>query len=91
MIDSGATGLRIQGGRPGDVLPNGAPAKLVIGDDRASVSTDVVIGRRDQATAMSLAAAREPGRTSLSFGIAPYLRWSVLYDARARTIGVADR
>lgn len=91
MIDTGASGIRVQGGKPSDVLPKGTEAVLVIGDGKASAALPVTIGRRDQAAGMRLMPPRANGKLSLSFGIAPYLRWSILYDARARTIGVADR
>jgi hypothetical protein len=89
-IDSGAVGINVQGGKDGDILPQGTPAAIVLGDRDGTVSLPVTIGRRDQASAMRLKPARADGKLTLSFGIAPYLRWSILYDARAHTIGVAD-
>jgi hypothetical protein len=91
MLDSGANGLRVQGGKPANILPQGTPAALVIGDGGDTVAMPVTIGMRDQAAGMRLYPSREGGGLTLSFGIAPYFRWSVLYDARAHRIGVGDR
>ena len=91
MVDSGASGIRVQGGKPADLLPQGTEAALTIGDGTAEASMPVIIGRRDQASAMRLYPARVDGKLSLSFGIAPYLRSEILYDARAHTLGVVDR
>jgi hypothetical protein len=91
MVDTGAPGIQLFGGTSGDQLPDGTPATLVIGDGEASASMPVTIGRRDQAAGMRIRPPRPDARQSLSFGLAPYLRWSILYDARARTLGVADR
>ena len=91
MIDTGAVGLRVQGGTADQILPNGTAAEIIVGDDRATASMPVTIGRRDQATAMRLYPARRPGEVSLSFGIAPYFHWSILYDAEQRRFGLADR
>ena len=91
MIDTGAVGLRVQGGTEAQILARGTPATIVVGDDRATASMPVVIGRRDQAAGMRLYPARRPGELSLSLGIAPYFHWSVLYDAEHRRFGLADR
>lgn len=91
MVDTGASGLRVQGGTPKQVFKEGTGAVLVLGDGKASVSMPVTIGRRDQASGMRLYPARQGGQLSLSFGIAPYLHWSILYDADTRRIGVAER
>lgn len=91
MIDTGAVGLRVQGGDQRQILPAGTAATIVVGDDRATASMPVTIGRRDQASAMRLYPARQPGQISLSLGIAPYFHWSILYDADKRRFGVADR
>ncbi len=91
MVDTGASGLRVQGGTAKQLLPQGTPALLVLGDGKATASMPVTIGRRDQASGMRLYPARQPGELSLSFGIAPYLHWSIFYDAGARRIGVAER
>jgi hypothetical protein len=91
MIDSGAPGITVFGDIPADLPVQGDSAMLVIGDRKQSSQMPVTIGRRDQATALRVAPARPDAKTSLSFGIAPYLRWSILYDAKTRTLGVADR
>ena len=90
VVDTGAAGIRVLGGKEADILPQGTPAAIVFGDGDGVATLPVTIGRRDQAAAMRLQPARADGKLSLSFGIAPYLRWSILYDARAHTIGVAD-
>ena len=91
VIDTGAPGIQVFGGKPGDVLANGTAATLTIGDETSVAAMPVTIGRRDQATAMRSSPARRSGEVELSLGLAPYLRWSILYDARARTIAVAER
>jgi len=91
ILDTGANGLRVQGGKPADILAQGTPAILAIGDNHAMAMMPVVIGRRDQASGMRLYPPRETGGLSLSFGIAPYFHWSVLYSAPDHRIGVAER
>lgn len=91
MIDTGANGLRVQGGTEAQILPRGTPGTIVVGDERATASMPVVIGRRDQAAGMRLYPSRRPGELSLSLGIAPYFHWSVLYDADKHRFGLADR
>lgn len=91
MIDSGASGLRVQGGKADAIWPSGTRAAIVVGDSAVSASFPVVIGRRDQASGMFAAPPRANGGLSLSLGLAPYLHWSVLYDADTRRIGLADR
>jgi len=91
ILDSGANGLRVQGGKPDDVLPQGTPALLTIGDRAGTVSMPVVIGSRDQAAGMRLYPPRDAGGLTFNFGIAPYFRWSVLYNARDHRIGIAER
>lgn len=92
MVDTGASGLRIQGGRPGDIWPNGVPAAIVLGDGSGVASFPVVIGRRDQASGMFATPARagSSGMT-LNLGLAPFFHWSVLFDADAHEIGVSER
>ncbi len=91
VIDTGAVGLRVQGGKAEQILSNGAAAQIVVGDDRATAAMPVTIGRRDQASGMRLYPARRPGELTLSLGIAPYFHWSVLYDAEHRRLGLANR
>lgn len=91
MVDTGAPGITLFGGSETDVLPQGTEAVLALVDRSGTVEMPVTIGRRDQAAAMRRRAPRPDAKMSLSFGIAPYLRWSILYDAGARTLGVADR
>ena len=90
MFDSGANGLRVQGGRESDLLPQGTAAVVAVGAPNPS-SFPVTIGRRDEGSGMRLYPARFAGNVTLNIGIAPFFRWSVLYDADRREIGVADR
>ena len=84
----------IVGGQLGEAAPtidDRATAIRPVTVAQATVA-QVTVGRRDQAAGTRLyPAARVDGRLSPSFGIAPYLRWSTLSDARAHTLGVADR
>lgn len=92
MIDTGASGLRVQGGRPEEMWPRGTPAVIALGSGNDTVSFPVTIGRRDQASGMFAFPRRAGGdRTTLNLGLAPFFRWSVLFDADARRIGVAER
>lgn len=91
MLDSGANGLRVQGGNPEDVLPQGTAAAITIGDQSGTAAMPVVIGRRELASGMRLVPPRPLGPPSLSLGVAPYLYWSVLYDADHRRLGLAPR
>lgn len=90
MVDTGATGLQVFGGTETDLLPPDTQAKLQLGEDASQVEMPVTIGSREQAAMMRIRPARPDANLSLSFGIAPYLRWSILYDYDARTLGVAD-
>jgi hypothetical protein len=91
LLDTGANGLRVQGGKPADILPQGTPAILAIGDRDSTAEMHVVIGRRDQASGMRLYPPSETGGLTLSLGIAPYFHWSVLYSAADHRLGVAER
>lgn len=92
MVDTGASGLRVQGGKADEMWPRGTPAAIALGDAGGTVSFPVTIGRRDQASGM-FAYPRRAGSdtTTLNLGLAPFLHWSVLFDADARRIGVVDR
>lgn len=91
IFDSGAPGIHVVGGDlpTPQQWPRGTDVTLALGDQRSSVGINVTLGRRDQAAGFFI----EPGppRQHLAFGIAPYLAWSVLYDASRREIGVAPR
>jgi len=91
QFDSGAPGIHIIGGDPPKLQdwPRGSDVLLVLGDQRSTAAIKVTLGRRDQAANLSI----EPGppKQRLAFGIAPYMAWSVLYDAQRHEIGVAPR
>lgn len=91
MVDTGAPGIQIFGGRPENVLPQGTEAALTIGDGSEMATMRITIGRRDQGAMMRVRPARPGNALELSFGLAPYLRWLILYDFKERTIGVAER
>lgn len=92
MVDTGANGLRVQGGKSDEMWPRGTPATIVLGDAGGDASFAVTIARRDQATGM-FAYPRRAGsdRTTLNLGLAPFFHWSILFDPQARKIGVAER
>lgn len=92
MVDSGASGLRVQGASPTEMWTNGTPAAIALGDGKGVADFPVVIGRRDQASGM-FAEPHRVGSTqvTLNLGLAPFFHWSVLFDAETRRIGVADR
>lgn len=89
FFDSGAAGLRVIRAAPFRPWPNGTPATITVGSGGAAQAMTVTIGRRDQAAALIYAPGG--GDTRLSLGFAPYYRWSVLYDADKREIGVKPR
>ncbi|MBA15049.1 MAG: hypothetical protein CMN73_01665 [Sphingomonas sp.] len=91
MIDSGAPGITLFGADAEDLPAQGTEATLSLGEGDDSPSMTVTIGRRDQGGAARIRPARPDAPTSFSFGIAPYLHWSILYDSQARTLGVSDR
>lgn len=92
MIDSGASGLRVQGASAADLWTNGTPAAIALGDGNSVADFPIVIGRRDQASGM-FAEPYRPGsnQITINLGLAPFFHWSVLFDAATRRIGVADR
>lgn len=89
VLDTGAAGLRVIRAQPFQPWPNGTPASITVGEGSSAQSFDVTIGRRDQASAL-LYTLGGP-ETRLSFGFAPYFRWSVLYDAEHHEIGLKAR
>jgi hypothetical protein len=92
MIDTGASGLRIQGAQADALWPNGTPAVISLGEDRDAAAFPVTIGLREQASGMFAAPYRGGSRTiTLNLGLAPFFHWRVLFDAQARTLGVAER
>jgi hypothetical protein len=92
MVDTGATGLRVLGGKADEMWPRGTAAAIVLGDAGGTASFPVTIGRRDQASGM-FAYPRRAGSdvTTLNLGLAPFFHWSVLFDAAGRKIGVVER
>ena len=89
FFDSGAAGLRVIRSAPVRLWPDGTAATIRVGTSATEQSMAVTIGRRDQASGMLHA----PGGadTRLSLGLAPYFRWSVLYDQDMHQIGVKPR
>ncbi|WP_174298476.1 hypothetical protein [Sphingomonas bacterium] len=93
-IDSGAPGLRVVQAATHRPVPDGSPATIAMGDGgggTAAVSMDVVTGRRDQASRLIFERRADAASPRLFLGIAPYYRFSILYDADARTIGFRPR
>lgn len=91
FFDTGAPGLRVIAARPTAPWPKGTAATLSVGSGAAVQSAAIEIGRRDQATAMLAVPRPDARRTQLSFGLAPYFIWSVLYDADRHEIGLKPR
>ena len=91
LLDSGSAGIKIRGGTDSDIIAPRTPATISIGDAKQTASITVEIGRRDQLTMMRLYPPGTPGERLLSLGVAPYLRWSILYDFPGHRVGVADR
>ena len=90
-IDSGAPGIFVFDAAAHGRVPNETPVTLTLGDGGGQASANLVTGRRDQAS--NLVVSRPEGREqpSMHLGIAPYWRWSVLYDADAHRIGFKPR
>lgn len=91
FFDTGAPGLRVIVPRPPAPWPNGTAATLSVGNGAAMRSAAIQIGRREQATAMLAVPRPDARQTQLSFGLAPYFIWSVLYDADRHEIGLKPR
>ncbi len=90
-IDSGAPGLSVFDTAPRRPLTGAIPVTITLGDAKGQARTDLVTERRDQASRLILGQVTDSKRPVLFFGIAPYWRWSVLYDADAHTIGLRPR
>lgn len=91
MVDSGAPGITLFGASDDDVPEPATEASLQLGDGADAPTMPITVGQRDQGASIRARPRRPDAPTSLSFGIAPYLRWSILYDARGRRLGVLDR
>jgi hypothetical protein len=89
LFDSGAPGIHVVGGKPPERWSRGTDVLLAVGDRDATSAIKVTLGRYDQAARFFV----EPGppEQHLSFGLAPYLAWSVLYDPRDKEIGLSPR
>lgn len=90
LLDTGAPGIRIVTDHSIAPWPQGLAAEIAVGGD-ARLTIPIQIGRRDQASAMFVVSRPGANPPRISFGIAPYFRWSVLYDASARQIGLRGR
>jgi hypothetical protein len=90
-LDSGAPGLRVVSGERHAPVPQGTPARIVIGDKAEQIGFDVQVGRRDQASGLRFEQRDGMRDTQLFFGIAPYFAWDVLYDPGTHTIGIKPR
>ena len=91
VFDTGAPGIRIVADRSMQPWPQGTPAAIAVGDSGTQVSMPIQIGRRDEASAMFTVVRPGANPTRISFGIAPYFRWSVLYDSAAHQVGIRER
>ncbi len=90
-FDSGAPGLRIMTAGRLAPWPQGTPAEIAVGDRKTTATMTVEIGRRDQGSGMMIVPRLDAQQPRISLGIAPYFRWSVLYDARRHQIGLRER
>ncbi len=77
----GAPGLRIMTAGRLAPWPPGTPAELAVGDRTTTATMTVEIGRREQGSGMMVVPRPDAAQPRISLGIAPYFRWSVLYDA----------
>ena len=90
-LDTGAPGLFVFDTASRRPLATPIPVTISLGDATSRSKTDLVTGRRDQASRLILGTVTDAAQPRLFFGVAPYLRWSVLYDADAHTIGLRPR
>jgi hypothetical protein len=93
LMDTGGAGLQVANGRLGAPWPDGTEVVLDLFDSVGGVAARaaLTVGRRDQGTRLSF---RQEGRVQgvvIYAGIAPYLAYSVLYDARRQMIGLKPR
>jgi hypothetical protein len=94
LMDTGAPGLSVVNGRlEGPAWPNGTPAALELFDasGRLAAREALTIGLRDQGTRLFFRRETRVQGVVIYAGIAPYLAYSVLYDARRGMIGVKPR
>lgn len=89
-LDSGAPGIFVFD-TAARALPNDTPITLTLGDGKGQASADLVTGRRDQGSNFVVSRFTDSKQPSMHLGIAPYWRWSVLYDADAHTVGLKLR
>ena len=90
-LDSGAPGLRVVEAHGRAPIPNGTSVTIALGDAKSQTTAALVTGQRDQASRLTLEQGPDSTQPKLFFGVAPYWRWSVLYDADAHTIGLKPR
>ncbi len=90
-IDSGAPGLRVVQGAGHAPVPPGTTTTIQIGSGKSAVAWQVATERRDQGSHLSFEQHPDAGSPRLFLGVAPYYRFSLLYDADAHTIGFKPR
>jgi hypothetical protein len=90
-FDSGAPGIRIMTASRFPPWPQGTPAEISFGDHKHSATMAVTIGLREQASGMLVIPRPDAREPVISLGLAPYFRWSVLYDAAGHRIGLRER
>ena len=90
-LDTGAPGLFVFDIIRRDALQTAIPVTMSFGGGKSELATDLVTGRRDEASRLILGQVVDAQQPRLLFGVAPYFRWSVLYDADAQTIGLRPR
>ena len=90
-IDSGAPGLRVVQGTGHAPVPPGTPVTIQIGSDKSAVAWQVATEQRDQGSHLSFEQRGDVRSPRLFLGVAPYYRFSILYDADAHTIGFKPR
>ncbi|WP_420607360.1 hypothetical protein [Novosphingopyxis sp.] len=90
-IDSGAPAITLFGTSAEDIPESRTSAMLALGSGEDDPKMPIIVGDRSEATLIRARPARRDAESSMSFGIAPYMHWTILYNSRARTLGVANR
>ncbi|WP_372783974.1 hypothetical protein [Phenylobacterium sp.] len=94
LLDTGGRGLQVANGRfEGEPWPDGTTAALDLFDAGGGLAARAALttGLRDQGTRLAFRRESRVYGVVIYAGVAPYLAYSVLYDARRQMIGLKPR
>ncbi|MGI4730886.1 MAG: hypothetical protein ACRYFW_03940 [Janthinobacterium lividum] len=90
-LDTGAPGLRIVQATGHAAVAPGTVATLQLGQGNSAVAWQVTTERREDGSHLSFEQRGDAAAPRLFLGVAPYYRFSILYDADAHTVGFKPR